>query len=115
VIAEDGQFDVTGYTVQYELLRSQVIGPLGNTTAEPPRGLGLALFLSEEMPGWLQNVAVVLGPRAADSATWDPSSQPSVVAERLPATQRQEITSILASLILSTLPAGHQSSREGYR
>jgi len=116
VIVADEKFDGTRYTVQYELLRSQVIGLLGNAMADQPRGLGLALFLSEGMPGWLKSVAEVLAPRAIDAAaTHDDSPQSSALAERLPGTQRNEITALLASLVLSTLPVPHKSSREGYR
>ena len=116
MIAEEEKSDVTRYTVQYELLRSQVIGPSGNVTANQPRGVGLALFLSEGVPGWLKSVAALLVPRAADSApTQDPSPQSGAVAERLSGRQRHEISTILASLILSTLPVANQSPREGYR
>jgi hypothetical protein len=116
VIVADEKFDGKQYTVQYELLRSQVIGLFGNVIADQPRGLGLALFLSEGMPGWLKNLAEALALRAIDSAaTPDGSPRSSAVAERLLGTQRNEITALLASLVLSTLPVAHTSSREGYR
>ena len=72
MIAEVTKLDVAEYTVQYELLRFQVIGSAGNAVlAGQPRGIGLALFLSEGMPGWLKTVGAVirtaLAPRVADS------------------------------------------------
>ena len=60
MIVEGTTLDATQYTVQYELLRSQVIGTVCDVahgkTAGPPRGMGLALLLSEGLPGWLQAV-----------------------------------------------------------
>ena len=59
MIVEAAKLDITQYTVQYELLRSQVIGSAGNVSsgnaADQRRGVGLALFLSEGMPGWLRD------------------------------------------------------------
>ena len=56
--------DAKQYTVQYELLRSQVIGTVGDAargnTAGQPRGIGLARLLSEGLPGWLKTVEAVL-------------------------------------------------------
>jgi hypothetical protein len=113
-VAEDKR-DVTLYAVQYELLRAQVIGPSASATAGPPRGLGLALFLNEGMPGWMNSVAAVLKPPTVDSAgTHHDGQQPGAVAGGLSGAQRSEISTILASLILSTLPA-HTSPREAYR
>jgi hypothetical protein len=118
--------DVTQYTVQYELLRSQVIGPTGNsargdTAADHPRGVGLALLLSEGMPGWLKTVGAVirtaLAPRAADSREAVPQER-SLVSNAAPvwlSSVRHEVTTLLASLVLSTRPVAHQSSREVYR
>jgi hypothetical protein len=104
------------YPSRIELLRSQVIGLFGTAIADQPQGLGLALFLSEGMLGWLKNVAEALALRAIDSApTHDDSPQSSALAERLSCTQRNAITALLASLVLSTLPVPHESSREGYR
>jgi hypothetical protein len=61
MIVEVAKLDVTQYTVQYELLRFQVIGSAENVVlAGQPRGVGLALFLSEGMPGWLRTVETVL-------------------------------------------------------
>ncbi len=52
MIVEAVKLDVTQYTVQYELLRSQVIGLAGNaaqreTAADQRRGVGLALFAEQ--------------------------------------------------------------------
>jgi hypothetical protein len=126
MIVEAATPDVTQYTVQYELLRSQVIGPTGNSATEDAaadqrRGVGLALLLSEGMPGWLKTVGAVirtaLAPRAADSRVpapqegWPPSSAAPVWLSSV----RHEVTTLLASLVLSTRPVAHQSSREEYR
>jgi hypothetical protein len=114
------------YTVQYELLRSQVIGTAGDTTrgntAGQARGLGLALLLSEGIPGWLKTVEEVLqaslAPRAVDSP--DPSRHEDLpwsgaAPALLSSVQRHEVTTLLASLVLSTRPVVRASSREGYR
>jgi hypothetical protein len=115
VTSEEYKLDATLYSTEYELLRSQLIGPSASAPADPPRGIGLALFLSEGMPGWLKSVAMVLAPRVTDSpATPHDSLQPDAVAERFSGTQRNEISTILAGLILSTLPAAHTSPREGH-
>ena len=65
MIVEAVKLDVTQYTVQYELLRSQVIALAGNaapgdTAADQRRGVGLALFLSKGMPEWIETVETVL-------------------------------------------------------
>jgi len=122
MIVEAAKLDVMQYTVQYELLRFQVIGSAANVVlAGQPRGIGLALFLSEGMPGWLRTVETVLrtalAPRAVDAT--DPALQ-----ERSPQTSatpawlssvRHEVTTLLASLVLSTRPVAQQALREGYR
>ena len=116
MIVTDEKLAIKRYTAEYELLRSQVTGPSGSVTPDQPRGLGLAVFLRDGMPGWLRNVAVAIVPQTAEStATDDARSQGSIVVERLPHTQRQEIATLLASLVLSTLPVAHPSSREAYR
>jgi hypothetical protein len=126
MIVEAATTDVTQYTVQYELLRSQVIDPTGisargNKAADQPRGVGLALLLSEGMPGWLKTVEGVirtaLAPRVADYRELAPqegSSQSSVAPVWL-SSLRHQVTTLLASLVLSTRPVAHQSSREEYR
>jgi hypothetical protein len=122
MIVEATKLDFTQYTVQYELLRFQVIGSPGNVVlADQPRGVGLALFLSEGMPGWLRAVETVLrtafAPQAVDAT--DPA-----LHERSPQTSatpvwlsnvRHEVTRLLASLVLSTRPVANQAIREGYR
>jgi hypothetical protein len=118
--------DVMQYTVQYELLRTQVIGSVGDigqgNTKGQARGIGLALLLSEGMPGWLKAVEGVL--RASlQSRRFDlPSPVPyegptanNVVPTWMSSVQRNKATALLASLILSTRPLTPQSSREGYR
>ena len=122
MIVEATKLDLTQYTVQDELLRFQVIGSPGNVVlADQPRGVGLALFLSEGMPGWLRTVETVLrtafAPQAVDAT--DPA-----LHERSPQTSatpvwlsnvRHEVTRLLASLVLSTRPVANQAIREGYR
>jgi hypothetical protein len=70
MILEAAKLDARQYTVQYELLRSQVIGTARENIADQPRGIGLALLLSEGMPGWLKSVGealrVSLAPRAVE-------------------------------------------------
>jgi hypothetical protein len=122
MIVEAAKLDVTQYTAQYELLRLQVIGSAGNVVlAGQPRGIGLALFLSEGMPGWLRTVATVLrtalAPRAADTTDTAPhegSPQTSATPVWL-SSVRHEVTALLASLVLSTRPVAQQALREGYR
>ena len=108
--------------VQYELLRFQVIGSAENVVlAGQPRGVGLALFLSEGMPGWLRTVEKVLRtaltPRAVDTTDPAPhelSLQASATPEWL-SRVRHEVTRLLASLVLSTRPVANQALREGCR
>jgi len=115
------KLDVAQYTVQYELLRFQVIGSAGTVVPGQPRGVGLALFLSEGMPGWLRTVESVLRTAFPLHAveTTDPAPP-----ERCPETNatpvwfssvRPEVTRLLASLVLSTRPGANQALREGYR
>ena len=103
------------YTVQYERLRSQAIGPVGDVargdTAGQPRGIGLALLLSAGLPGWLKTVEAVLrsslAPRAVDSPDASPhqsSTGYSAVPVWLSSVQRHEVTALVASLVLSTRP-----------
>jgi len=122
MIVEATKLDITQYTVQYELLRFQVIGSPGDVgLAGQPRGVGFALFLSEGMPGWLRTVETVLrtalAPRAVDAtdpAPHEPSPQTSATPVWL-SNVRHEITRLLASLVLSTRPVANQAVREGYR
>ena len=126
MIVEAVKLDLTQYAVQYELLRSQVIGLVGNaapgdTVADQRRGVGLALFLSKGMPEWIETVETVLRatftPRAVDAPDPAPheGSLPSSATAVCLASVRHEVTTLLANLVLSTRSAVHQSSREGYR
>jgi hypothetical protein len=126
MILEAGTPDVAQYTMQYELLRSQAIGPTWNLApgekgADQPRGVGLALLLSEGMPGWLKTVGAVirtaLAPRVADSQDVAPQegSPQSSAAPVWLSSLRHEVTTLLASLVLSTRPVAYQSSKEQYR
>jgi hypothetical protein len=122
MIVEAAKLDITQYALQYELLRFQVTGLAGNPVlAGQPRGVGLALFLSEGMPGWLRTVETVLrtahAPRAADAtdpAPHEGSPQTSATPVWL-SSVRHEVTTLLASLVLSTRPVAQQALREGYR
>jgi len=121
MIVEPVKLDATQYAVQYELVRAQVIGSVGNLTrdtARQTRGVGLALLLSQGMPGWLKTVEAVLRAqlvsRAADCtdhSLYELPPQNSAVSVWLPSVQRHEVTALLASLVLSTRPV---ASREGY-
>ena len=126
MIIGPAKLDPTQYTMQYELLRSQVIGAREDvtrgSTAGQARGLGLALLLSDGIPGWLKTVDGVLQaslvPRAVDSP--DPSRHEDLpwsgaAPVWLSSVQRHEVTTLLASLVLSTRPVVHESSKEGYR
>ena len=122
MIVEATKLDITQYSVQYELRRFQVIGSAGSVVpAGQPRGVGLALFLSEGMPGWLRTVETVLrtalAPRAVDAtdpAPHEPSPQTSATPVLL-SNVRHEVTRLLASLVLSTRPVANQTVKEGCR
>jgi hypothetical protein len=113
MIVEAAKLDAVPYTVQYELLRSQVMGTVsdvaGRDTSGQRCGVSLALLLSEGMPGWLKNLEAVLrasvAPPAVDSP--DPASRASLgscssAPTWLSSVQRHEVTTLLASLVLST-------------
>jgi hypothetical protein len=109
--------DAAEYTLQYELLRLQIIGTGGQA-----RGIGLALLLNEGMPGWLRAVERVLpsslAPRKANPANVTPHevSMENVAVPAWPSiVQRHEVAALLANLVLSTHPVACQSSREVYR
>jgi len=115
MIVENAKLDAMQYSVQYELIRSQVIGTVGSvtqgSTAGQTRGIGLALLLSEGMPRWLKTVESVLraslAPRPVDSldpALPEAMPRPSAAQVWLPTVLRDEVTMILASLVLSTRP-----------
>lgn len=104
--------DVTRYTVQYELLRAQVIGAAndmvraGDTVS--PRGIGLALLLREGMPGWLTAVDAVMRASPVLQATNSPrgDGQPglphTIAPVSLWSAQLHDVITLLASLVLST-------------
>jgi len=111
MIVEGARLDATPYTVQYEMLRSQVTGTVGDLaqgqTAGPPHGLGLALLLSEGLPGWLQAVETVLraslAPRAVDAST--PAAHESSTGwSTVPGLSRCPGKESLASYLNLTLP-----------
>jgi hypothetical protein len=110
MIVEAAKLDATQYSVQYELLRCQVIGTAGSATqgsmAGQTRGIGFALLLSEGMPGWLRTVQSVLrsslAPRTVDSPDPEMMPRPGVARVWLPTVLRDEVTILLASLVLST-------------
>lgn len=110
--AEASALNPAQYAVQYELLRSQVIGARGDLApasgAGQPRGVGLGLLLREGIPAWLKAVEAVirasLAPRTADAQP--PASVRLVAHGEVPTwlsnVQRHDITTLLASLVLST-------------
>jgi hypothetical protein len=110
---EAAGLDAMYYAGQYEMLRSQVIGIAGDvackSAAGQPRGIGLALFLNEGMPGWLKTVEQVLRDSSGAPAASlpDPCRQQdlrrySAVPVWVPNLQRHQVTTLLASLVLST-------------
>jgi hypothetical protein len=122
MIADVATLDATQYSAQYELHRSQVVGTVWGVnqanTAGVTRGIGLALLLSEGMPGWLKTVESVLrvsvAPRTVDYL--DPSLRDTVPQYSAapgwpPAMLRDEVTTLLASLVLSTRPLARSSSK----
>jgi len=127
VIIEANSPDVTQYTAQYELLRSQVIGARGGDAPQPetaaqPRGVGLALILREGMPGWLNAIDAVIRASLAEgtmgtghpSAPQRPATR-SVTSPWLSGVQRHDVTTLLTSLVLSTHHIERASQKEGYR
>jgi hypothetical protein len=124
MIAEAAKLDAMQYSVQYELLRSQVIGTVESVTPRSVTGqtcgIGFALLLNEGMPGWLKTVESVLrgslAPRIVDSpdpALPEITPRPSAAPVWLPAVLRDEVTMLLASLVLSTRTLARQSSKGG--
>jgi hypothetical protein len=127
VIIEANSPDVTQYTAQYELLRSQVIGARGGEAAQPeraaqPRGVGLALILREGMPGWLNAIDTVI--RVSQYERSEDTGQPAapertapynVTSPWLAGVQRHDVTTLLTSLVLSTHHVERSSQKEGYR
>lgn len=127
MIIEATPLDATQYTTQYELLRSQVIGANGAAArpdlAAQSRGVGLALLLREGMPGWLRAVDAVIRASVAQRRTIEAVQSPaperstgcSITPLWLSGVQRHDITTVLASLVLSTRRVEPCSAREGYR
>jgi hypothetical protein len=125
VIIEATALDVTPYTAQYELLRSQVIGAVAGNALRPdlaaqPRGVGLALLLREGLPGWLNAIDAVIHASRAQRAIG--AGQPStperpaacgITSPWLSGMQRHDVTSLLTSLVLSTHRGERSSQKEG--
>jgi len=91
-------------------------------TAAQPRGVGLALILREGMPGWINAIDAVI--RASRTERTMGTGQPSaperpaarsVSSPWLSGVQRHDVTTLLASLVLSTHRAECSSQKEGYR
>jgi len=127
VIIEAASLDVTPYTAQYELLRSQVIGARGGDAPRPdlapqPRGVGLALLLCEGMPGWLNAIDAVirasLAQRTLGAGRPPAPERPAACSTTslwLSGVQRHDVTTLLTSLVLSTRRVERSSRKEGYR
>ncbi len=114
MIAAAATPDAKQYTVQYELLRAQVLGA-GSDAVRPhavgqPRAVGLALMLREGMPGWLKALEAVmrasLAPRTHDAAHSPTTQSPDGECGSAPAwllgVPRHDLTALVASLVLST-------------
>jgi hypothetical protein len=112
VIIEPTPLDASAYTTQYELLRSQVIGARDavarlDVTALP-RGVGLALLLREGMPGWLKGVENVIRASQPPSTAHAAAAASAAATQSTPAAAwlrgvpQQDLTALLASLVLST-------------
>lgn len=108
-IAKAEAIDVTRYTVQYELLRGQVIGAANDTarSGAAPRGIGLALLLREGMPGWLRAVDAVMlqatkSPHCHRQLPLENSVPHTGAPVSLWSAQLQDVITLLASLVLST-------------
>lgn len=126
MIIDAPPLDATPFTVQYELLRSQVIGEAGDAQQRdlgaPARGAGLALLLREGMPGWLKAIEAVIraslssrSARAGEALAPEQSAPCSITQPWLSGVQRRDVTTLLTSLVLSTRRAERSSPEEGYR
>lgn len=115
---------MTQYTVQYEMLRAQVMGPAPGQGQL--RGIGLALLLREGVPGWLKAVRDLLlaqlsragaePSKTEERAAFVSFRNEAVTAGMVPCGRPYEITMLLASLVLSTRhPAGLSPVDGGYR
>jgi hypothetical protein len=122
VIVDAIPLNTRQFTAQYELLRSHVIGAAGDA---PQRnldahlhGVGLGMLLREGMPGWLNAIAAVIRGSLAQRTMDTPLRPPaecSIASPWLPGVQRQDVTTLLTSLVLSTRRVERSSPREGYR
>jgi hypothetical protein len=111
VIIDTTPLDALLFTAQYELLRSQVIGAAGDAPQRDlgahPCGVGLALLLRDGMPGWLNAIDAVIRASLVQR-TMDIPPAPahpaecSIASPWLSGVQRQDVTTLLTSLILST-------------
>jgi hypothetical protein len=126
VIIDAIPLDTMQFTAQYELLRSQVIAAVGDVPQRDlgahPRGVGLGLLLREGMPGWLNAIDAVIRASLAQRTMDTPLPLPpellaecSITSPWLSGVQRQDITTFLASLVLSTRRVECSSPKEGYR
>jgi hypothetical protein len=115
--------DAIQFTAQYELLRSQVIGAAGDAPQRDlgahPCGVGLALLLREGMPGWLNAIDAVIRASLVQRTMDTPlalehPAECSIASPWPSGVQRQDITSLLTSLVLSTRRVERSSPREGY-
>lgn len=125
--------DVTRYATQYELLRSHFTSAAGGPTdagcaVMQPRGAGLALLLREGLPAWMRALRQVLNAAVAVPPSNDvltPIGSPPVAAGAsdntvssasvLPPAQRRDVTTLLASLVLSTRRWVASAPRQEYR
>ena len=126
-VAPVDTLDVTRYATQYELLRSQFTSAAsGGTDAAravtQPRGAGLALLLREGLPAWMRAVRQVLNaavalPPSNDVPPVAPGASDNTVssASVLPLAQRRDVTTLLASLVLSTRRWVASAPRQEYR
>lgn len=103
------------YTAQYEALRAQMTGGEvpGGASGARTRGVALAVLLRDGLPAWLAAVepllsirpAVAIGPALERTAS-DATRPARVIApDVLPPAQQEEVTLLLAALVLSTTRA----------
>jgi hypothetical protein len=118
--------DTMQFTAQYELIRSQVINAARDAPhrylGAQPRGVGIGLLLREGMPGWLGKIDSVI---RASLSRWpmdaplpkpaEPLAECSIGSPWFSGVQRQDITTLLTSLVLSTRLVDPSSPTEGYR
>jgi hypothetical protein len=89
--------------------------------ATRPGGVGLALLLRDGLPGWIKGVEAIMhlsgAPRTESPQPQapDPDARSGTTTAGLTHGQRQDITAILTSLVLSTRCVPSASSAEEYR